>query len=177
MSLEIIGVCPASAGPPFFAAAHRLLAGLVADGAALGWLDPPNEDEVSALLTGVLAAARDANAALRAAYLDDELAGIGYWTRNRRPTHWPHADLEKLAVVPAAQGHGIGRRLLAALIDDARAAHIEVLTLDCRGDNENAQHLYRTLGFTEYGRLPEFVAVGELRYAKVFYQLNLRDGS
>lgn len=163
-----------AAGPPFFGPAHRLLAGLVADGAALGWLDPPNEDEVSALLTEILAAVSAGNAALKAAYLDDVLAGLGYWTRYQRATHWPHADLEKLAVAPSAQGRGIGRRLIVALVDDARAAGIEVLTLDCRADNTNAQHLYRSLGFTEYGRLRDFVAVGERRYDKVFYQLDLR---
>ncbi|MFE4552168.1 GNAT family N-acetyltransferase, partial [Streptomyces sp. NPDC056785] len=37
-----------------------------------------------------------------------------------------------------------------------------------------ALHLYRSLGFTEYGRLPRFVAVGEHRYDKVFLMLDLR---
>lgn len=174
MTLEIVSIKQAAAGPPFFGAAHRLLAGLVADGAALGWIDPPNEDEVSALLTGVLAAVSAGNAMLKAAYIDDALAGLGYWTRYQRPTHWPHADLEKLAVARSAQGRGVGRRLTAALVQDASAAGIEVLTLDCRGDNAAAQHLYRSLGFTEYGRLTDFVAVGERRYDKVFYQLDLR---
>ncbi|MER5332531.1 hypothetical protein [Micromonospora sp. NPDC002717] len=64
--------------------------------------------------------------------------------------------------------------LTAALIADAREAAIEVLTLDARGDNTNALHLYRSLGFTEYGRLPGFVAVGERRYDKVFYMLDFR---
>ncbi|MFE3993083.1 GNAT family N-acetyltransferase [Streptomyces goshikiensis] len=84
------------------------------------------------------------------------------------------ADLEKLAVDFAAQGRGVGRALTAALVEDARAAGIEVLTLDVRGDNANALALYRSLGFSEYGRLPGFVAVGERRYDKVFFMLYLR---
>ncbi|MFG2669743.1 GNAT family N-acetyltransferase [Streptomyces sp. NPDC048445] len=74
----------------------------------------------------------------------------------------------------AAHGRGVGRALTAALIADARETGIEVLTLDARGDNTNALHLYRSLGFTEYGRLPDFVAVGEHRYHKVFYMLDFR---
>ncbi|GAA3068567.1 hypothetical protein GCM10020254_10370 [Streptomyces goshikiensis] len=100
--------------------------------------------------------------------------GFGYWLRYARPTHRPHADLEKLAVDFAAQGHGVGRALTVALVEDARAAGIEVLTLDVRGDNANALALYRSLGFSEYGRLPGFVAVGERRYDKVFLMLDLR---
>lgn len=97
-----------------------------------------------------------------------------YWLRYGWPTHRPHADLEKVAVDAAAHGRGVGRALTAALIADAREAGIEVLTLDARGDNTNARRLYRSLGFTEYGRLPGFVAVCERRYDKVFCMLDFR---
>ncbi|SEL37441.1 GNAT family N-acetyltransferase [Streptacidiphilus jiangxiensis] len=155
-------------------AAHRLLAELVRGGAALGWVDPPSHEEVALLLTDVAAQVQAGDAALRVAVLEGRLVGLGYWTRYARPTHRPHADLEKVAVDPAAQGRGVGRALVSALVADARAADIEVLTLDARGDNANALHLYRNLGFTEYGRLPDFVAVGERRYDKVFCMLDLR---
>lgn len=158
----------------FGTAAHRILAELVRAGAALGWVDPPARAEVAELLERVLAAARAGDGALRAAYLGPRLVGLGYWLRYARPTHRPHADLEKIAVDAAAQGHGVGRRLVAALLDDARRAGVEVLTLDARGDNEPALRLYRSLGFTEYGRLPRFVAFGERRYDKVFYMVDLR---
>ncbi|MEU7133384.1 N-acetyltransferase [Streptomyces sp. NPDC046261] len=154
--------------------AHRILADLVTGGAALGWVDPPSQDEVAALLGQVISAVKAGDAALRAAYLGRRLVGLGYWLRYARPTHRPHADLEKIAVDAAAQGRGTGRALTAALVADAQEAGIEVLTLDARGDNAGALHLYRSLGFTEYGRLPEFVAVGEHRYDKVFYMLDLR---
>ncbi|GGT04284.1 GNAT family N-acetyltransferase [Streptomyces chromofuscus] len=158
----------------FAESAHEILADLVSGGAALGWVEPPSRNEVASLLGDVLAAARSGDAALRAAYLDGRLVGMGYWLRYARPTHRPHADLEKIAVDAATHGRGVGRALTAALIADAREAGIEVLTLDARGDNTRALHLYRSLGFTEYGRLPDFVAVGERRYDKVFSMLDLR---
>ncbi|MFE2676223.1 GNAT family N-acetyltransferase [Streptomyces hygroscopicus] len=154
--------------------AHRILSDLVGGGAALGWVEPPARDEVAELLRHVVSAARAGDAALRVAYLDRRLVGLGYWLRYSRPTHRPHADLEKIAVSAAVHGRGVGRALTAALIADAREAGIEVLTLDARGDNTHALRLYRSLGFTEYGRLPDFVAVGEHRYDKVFCMLDLR---
>ncbi|MFD7026884.1 GNAT family N-acetyltransferase [Streptomyces sp. NPDC059917] len=161
-------------GAHFAESAHGILAELVRAGAALGWVDPPSPAEVAELLDGVVRAALTGDAALRAAYVGHRLVGLGYWQRYARATHRPHADLEKLAVAAAAHGHGVGRALTAALIADARRAGIEVLTLDARGDNANALHLYRSLGFTEYGRLPDFVAVGARRYDKVFHMLDLR---
>ncbi|KIF75372.1 GCN5 family acetyltransferase [Streptomyces sp. 150FB] len=161
-------------GAGFAEAAHRILADLVAGGAALGWVEPPSRGEVADLIGAVGAAVRAGDGSLRAAYLGGRLVGLGYWLRYTRPTHRPHADLEKVAVAAAAHGHGIGRALTTALMDDARRAGIEVLTLDARGDNEGALHLYRSLGFTEYGRLPGFVAVGERRYDKVFQMVDFR---
>ena len=158
----------------FVESAHQILADLVRGGAALGWVDPPSQAEVAELLDDVVSAVHAGDAALRVAYLERRLVGLGYWLRYARPTHRPHADLEKLAVDAAAHGRGIGRALTAALVTDAARAGIEVLTLDARGDNTNALHLYRSLGFTEYGRLPDFVAVGERRYDKLFYMLDLR---
>ena len=161
-------------GARFAESACQILADLVRGGAALGWVDPPSRAAVAELLDGVVSAVHAGDAALRVAYLDRRLVGLGYWLRYARPTHRPHADLEKIAVDATAHGRGIGRALVAALVADADRAGIEVLTLDARGDNSHALHLYRSLGFTEYGRLPDFVAVGERRYDKVLYLLDLR---
>ena len=157
-------------------AAHAILAELVAGGAALGWVDPPSRAEISSRLEQVCVAARVGDGALRLAYDGERLVGLGYWLRHELPTNRPHADLEKVAVAGDAQGMGVGRLMTGALVDSARAAGVEVLTLEARGDNENALRLYRSLGFREYGRIPGFVAVGDKRYDKVFYMLDFRDG-
>jgi ribosomal protein S18 acetylase RimI-like enzyme len=154
--------------------AARLLQELVRGGAALGWSDPPPNAEVAKLLSDVATASGRGDACLLAAWLGRELAGMGYWCRYARPTHWPHADIEKVAVAPGYQGRGVGRALMTGLITAATEAGVEVLTLDFRGDNERAVALYRSLGFAEYGRLPRFVAVGSSRYDKVCYFRDLR---
>ena len=174
--------------------AHRILRELVESGAALGWGLPPTQAEVRDLLTDVVAAAAKGDAVLVVAWASGDdvappsrldpvpvplvggaaLAAIGYWRRYTRQTHRPHADLERVAVGKAYQGRGVGRALTEALVAKARTAGIEVLTLDVRGDNEAALTLYRSLGFNEYGRLVDFVAVGHLRYDKVLYAIDLR---
>ena len=85
-----------------------------------------------------------------------------------------HADLERVAVRSDAQGAGWAGHSTAMLVEQARAAGIEQLTLDLRGDNAAALHLYESLGFRVYGRLPEFVAVDRDRFEKVFCVLDLR---
>ncbi|WP_307798310.1 GNAT family N-acetyltransferase [Actinoplanes flavus] len=153
-----------------------LLRALVAGGAALGWVEPPPAAEVRALLETLAAAVPSGDAAIALAVLPtDEVAGFGYWRRYGRPTHWHSADLEKLAVDPDRQGLGLGRTLVTTLIAAALRHRVEVLTLDLRGDNTRAAALYKKLGFHQYGRLDRFVAVGEARYDKLLYALDLRE--
>ena len=154
--------------------AAGLLQRAVAAGAALGWVDPPSSAEVSELLADVAAEAAHGDAALVIALAGAELIGLGYWRRYRRPTHRPHADLEKIAVDAPAQGDGVGRGLMTALIEAARVVCVEVLTLDLRADNTRAIALYESLGFRRYGALERFVAVGDRRYDKLFFALDLR---
>jgi ribosomal protein S18 acetylase RimI-like enzyme len=151
-----------------------LLADLVSAGAALGWVDPPSTDEVRALLAGLAAEAEEEDAALVIARCGDATVGFGYWRRYQRPTHRPHADLERVAVRADHQRRGLGRAMTARLIRLAKDAEIEQLTLDLRADKTAALALYESLGFRVYGRLPDFVAVGALRYDKVCCVLDLR---
>ncbi len=115
------------------------------------------------------------DACLVAAIDHDSLVGLGYWRRYSRPTHHPHVDVEKVAVAPAAQGHRLGHRIMEELLEAARDARVEVVTLDLRADNHRAAALYESLGFEQYGVLPRFVALGADRYDKYFYALDLRN--
>jgi Acetyltransferases len=103
------------------------------------------------------------------------LVGFGYWRRYSRSTLRPQADLERLAVATEFNGRGIGRALVRELIRTARDAGCEQLTIDFRGDNHSAERLYLSEGFTEYGRLRDFVAPDAARrFDKVFQVLDLR---
>lgn len=59
-----------------------------------------------------------------------------------------------LVVHPAYQHQGIARQLVDELALHGQALGIEILEIGCRGGTE-AEQVYRRLGFTEYGRLPQ----------------------
>lgn len=158
---------------PLVRQATVMLQDLVEHGAALGWVEPPSQADVARLLAEVASLAASGDASLVAAFVGEDLAALGYWRRYARPTHRPHADIEKVAVSRQHQARGLGRQVMQALVDDATASGVEVLTLDFRGDNHRAAKLYDSLGFREYGRLDRFVAVGPRRFDMVLYARHL----
>ena len=61
------------------------------------------------------------------------------------------AHLLNLCIDPGYQRRGLGRQLLQALIDAARAARAETLFLEVRASNKAAILLYLAMGFNEVG--------------------------
>jgi ribosomal protein S18 acetylase RimI-like enzyme len=59
----------------------------------------------------------------------------------------PLINIHDVAVSPAARGQGIGRKLLAAVADEARQLGCCKVTLEVRSDNLRAMGLYRSVGF------------------------------
>ncbi|WP_296946150.1 GNAT family N-acetyltransferase [uncultured Massilia sp.] len=71
------------------------------------------------------------------------------------PENQPHrADVAKLLVRPGARGAGIGRRLMEAVEDAARAQGKRVLVLDTA--NAAAERLYERLGWQRVGSVPDY---------------------
>ena len=61
------------------------------------------------------------------------------------------ADVLTVAVAPAAQGEGLGRRLLDDLLTEAARRDCARVTLEVRADNATAQRLYERRGFERIG--------------------------
>ncbi len=61
------------------------------------------------------------------------------------------ADVLTIAVAAARWGHGVGSRLIAALLAQARQRDCREVFLEVRADNARAQRLYKWWGFTEIG--------------------------
>ena len=57
------------------------------------------------------------------------------------------ADLDRIAVLPGARGHGLARALLRELIDLARDLDAERMLLEVAADNVAAIGLYEAHGF------------------------------
>jgi ribosomal-protein-alanine N-acetyltransferase len=61
------------------------------------------------------------------------------------------ADVQTVAVAPTAQGRGLGRLLLDALLAEARRRAATEVLLEVRAENEPALALYRRAGFERIG--------------------------
>jgi ribosomal protein S18 acetylase RimI-like enzyme len=60
------------------------------------------------------------------------------------------AHVDDVVVDESARGHGISRKLLNHLIDEANTRfHVRTIDLTSRPDREAANHLYRTSGFVQ----------------------------
>lgn len=76
------------------------------------------------------------------AFLDDQVVGFGgMWVVG------DEAHVVTLAVDPAHRRHGIARRLMDALIYEAKQRGATRVTLEVRVHNTPAQNLYLSMGF------------------------------
>lgn len=66
------------------------------------------------------------------------------------------ADIQTIAVSPAARGGGLGRQLMARLLAEASDRGARSVLLEVRADNPVAHSLYLSLGFTDIARRPQY---------------------
>ena len=76
------------------------------------------------------------------------------------PSHRDVLEINGLAVDPAHQGHGAGRRLVAACAEQARRRGARKLTLRVLGINDRARRLYESCGFQIEGVLRDEFYLG-----------------
>lgn len=79
-----------------------------------------------------------------------------------------------ISIVKEYWGNGIGFKLLTELIKYAKSIDLEMLELDVRSDNTSAIHLYKKLGFKEYGLYKDFMLIDGKYYDGVFMNLSLK---
>ena len=79
--------------------------------------------------------------------LEDKLAGFAIGRSTLDET-----ELMLLAISPDYRRRGLGRKLLNAVIAEARSRDAQRLFLEMRSDNETALGLYNDAGFIEVGR-------------------------
>lgn len=74
-----------------------------------------------------------------------------------------------IALAKEYRNEGIGTELIRALIDEARAHGVRLLSLSCYENNDRACHVYQKLGFQKIGVIPNAIKwkdgyVGEVKF-------------
>jgi len=96
-----------------------------------------------------------------------------YATQFRDRPAYAHTCENSIYVAPDAVGHGIGRRLLSALIEAARNAGFEQMIAVIGGGEPSSVALHSKLGFEERGRMKEVGIKFGRKLDTVYMQLSL----
>lgn len=119
---------------------------------------------------------RLSNSAVFGAFQSTALLGVAGLAIRQGEKERHKALLWGMCVRPDARKAGVGRQLVEAVIDHARA-HVEVIQLSVISGNEPARRLYASLGFVEYGVEKSSLKQNGRYYDEILMALDLRPNS
>jgi ribosomal protein S18 acetylase RimI-like enzyme len=95
------------------------------------------------------------------AFDDGNLVGMATFIRDAGKKKRHKGRIFGVYVTPARRGKGVGRALLAALVEKAKDdSSLEQILLGVAATQNAAKHLYQHLGFQTYGTEPNALKVG-----------------
>lgn len=123
----------------------------VLHGIASWELEPPDATEMARRMNDVLARGYPYVAALA----DGELVGYAYASSYRPRPGYRYTVEDSVYVAPDWQGHGIGRQLLAAVIEATTVlGYRQMIAVIGGSENTASIALHAALGFSHVGLLP-----------------------
>jgi GNAT superfamily N-acetyltransferase len=132
-----------------------LLRDAVDGGASIGFLPPLDPSEAGMYWRGTEAEVRAGRRILVVARYGARLVGSVQVVPSPRANATHRAEIQKLCVLTAERGKGIGKALMEAAHAAALARGRTLLVLDTR-KGDPAETLYRRLGYSELGVVPRF---------------------
>ena len=141
--------------PALLPALTVLLRDAVDGGASLGFLPPLDVDEARAYWHGALAEVRGGTRLLLVAREGGRLLGSVQLALATKANAKHRAEVEKLTVLTAERGRGLGTALMEAVHAASLARGRTLIILDTRR-GDPAEALYRNLGYAELGVVPGF---------------------
>lgn len=148
-----------------------LLQDAVDSGASVGFLSPLSSVDAHSYWQEVLLACNKQSRILLAARQDSTIVGTVQLDLVTKPNGNHRAEVQKLLVHRRVRRQGWGRKLMVAVEAVAREAQRSLLVLDTRKDTP-AEKLYRSLGYTEFGIIPQYARDpdGSLAATVFFYR-------
>jgi GNAT superfamily N-acetyltransferase len=167
MRIATLGGEEAAAALP---ALTELLIDAVDSGASVGFLAPLSRAEATVYWQGTVAQIGP-HLRLFAAFDEAGLTGSAQLQPAERPNGAHRAEIAKLLVHRRARRRGLGAALMAHAEREALALGRTLLVLDTR-TGDDAERLYRQLGWTEAGIIPRYVrsSAGEMTDTTIFYK-------
>lgn len=145
----------------------ELLIQVVEDGASIGFLPPLSKNEAMQYWQEVLSP----GVILWIAVKNERIVGTVQLHLALKQNASHRAEVAKLMVHPKERKQGIARMLMQTMEERAEREARSLLVLDTRG-GDPSNLLYRSLGYIEAGRIPQFArsATGELHETVFYYK-------
>lgn len=139
------------AGPPDIPAILALWNPVIRDTAITFSSEEKTPESLSSLIT----ARRTAGQEFLICEADGVLLGFATYGQFRGGNGYARAMEHTILLAEAARGRGIGRRLMAAIEDHARAGGAHTLFAGVSGDNPAGVAFHQSIGFQTIARIPE----------------------
>jgi len=149
----------------------ELLRDCVDHGASVGFLSPLDAAAAARYWERVLAAVEQGSLLLRVAEDGDRVVGSVQLEPCPKDNGRHRAEVQKLLVLTAHRGRGLARALMAEAERFAREARRTLLVLDTEVGSV-AESVYRTLGWTRAGEIPDYATTpaGKLHPTVYYYK-------
>lgn len=148
-----------------------LLRDAVESGASIGFMPPLAAGAAWEYWEKVIADVEAGSRLLLVAETDGEIAGSVQLGLEMRPNGIHRGEVQKLMVHRRFRKRGLGRLLMDSVESHAREMGRKLLVLDTR-QGDTADGLYRKLGYTEAGVIPNYAldADGTAHNTVIFYK-------
>ncbi|AEF24038.1 GNAT family N-acetyltransferase [Pseudomonas fulva] len=152
-----------------------LLIDAVANGASVGFLADIDAQQANEYFNGVKSALASGALAIWVAEEDAEVLGSVQLSLCLKPNGLNRGEVQKLLVLSSARRRGIARLLMQQLEAHAGQLQRGLLYLDTEAGSD-AENLYRALGYTSIGGLPDYACGpdGQYRANAIYYKTLFR---
>lgn len=114
-----------------------------------------SEEKTPADLAEMISLRRTAGQEFFVALEDAALLGLATYRQFRAGNGYAHSMEHTIVIGPDAWGRGVGRALMTAIEDHARARGHHTMVAAVTRENERALAFHRALGYVDVGLLPE----------------------
>ncbi|GHO45640.1 GNAT family N-acetyltransferase [Ktedonospora formicarum] len=169
---SMIGLVDSQEGEALLPELINLLQDSVNSGASVGFLPPLSEQEAHQYWLDVLQKVAQKACILLVAHDAGHVTGSVQLSLASKPNASHRAEVQKLFVLQSQRRRGIGQALMQTVEQVARTHGRMLLVLDTR-QSDNAERLYRRLGYQEAGIIPAYArnAEGRLDSTVFFYKI------